>query len=169
MQWLQVTHIQALFTMTNFQPTFGFLLYDTARLLRRDFDRRARCVGLSRAKWSVLAHLSRNEGIRQAGLAEILDLSPITLTRHLDHLEQEGLVQRRADPGDRRAYQLFLTPAAGPVLETLRGLAAAARAQALAGLSAGEQDLLMRLLNQVRCNLSTAASVDAAAKPGSGG
>lgn len=140
--------------MTTSQPTFGFLLYDTARLLRRDFDRRARCVDLTRAKWSVLAHLSRHQGIRQAGLAEILDLSPITLTRHLDHLEQEGLVQRRVDPSDRRAYQLFLTPAAGPVLETLRGLAELARAQALAGLSAAEQEELMRLLHKVRGNLS---------------
>jgi DNA-binding MarR family transcriptional regulator len=60
--------------------------------------------------------LPRNEGIRQAGLAEILDISPITLTRHLDRLEQEGLV-------DRRAYQLYLTAAAGPALEALRSLA----------------------------------------------
>lgn len=136
------------------KPPFGFLLYDTARLLRRDFDRRTRTVGLSRAKWSVLAHLSRNEGIRQAGLAEILDISPITLTRHLDRLEQEGLVERRADPYDRRAYQLYLTAAAGPALETLRSLAEQARALALAGLSDTEREELMRLLHKVRCNLS---------------
>lgn len=144
--------------MADSQPSFGFLLYDTARRLRRDFDRRARCVGLSRAKWSVLAHLSQHEGIRQAGLAEILDLTPITLTRHLDRLEQEGLVQRRADPSDRRAYQLFLTPAVRPVLETMRELAEQARAQALAGLSSTEQKELMRLLHKVRCNLSASAS-----------
>jgi DNA-binding MarR family transcriptional regulator len=141
--------------MANPQLTFGFLLYDTARLLRRDFDRRTRSVGLSRAKWSVLAHLSRHEGIRQAGLAEILDISPITLTRHLDRLEQEGLVQRRVDPGDRRAYLLYLTPAAGPALEALRGLAEQARAQALQGLSGAERDELMRLLHKVRCNIAS--------------
>ncbi|HEX5514343.1 MAG TPA: MarR family transcriptional regulator [Gammaproteobacteria bacterium] len=136
------------------KPPFGFLLYDTARLLRRDFDRRTRTVGLSRAKWSVLAHLSRNEGIRQAGLAEILDISPITLTRHLDRLELEGLVERRADPHDRRAYQLYLTAAAGPALEALRSLAEQARAAALAGLSDTEREELIRLLHKVRCNLS---------------
>lgn len=140
--------------MSNPQLTFGFLLYDTARLLRRDFDRRTRSVGLSRAKWSVLAHLSRNQGIRQAGLAEILDISPITLTRHLDRLEQEDLVERRADPSDRRAYRLYLTAAAGPALELLRGLAEQARTQALSGLSDAERDELTRLLHKVRCNLA---------------
>jgi MarR family transcriptional regulator for hemolysin len=136
------------------QPTFGFLLYDSARLLRREFDRRTRCVGLSRAKWSVLAHLSRNEGVRQAGLAEILDISPITLTRHLDRLEREGLVQRRPDPSDRRAYRLYLTPEAGSALETLLELAEQTRAMALQGLSDQERNELMRLLHKVRCNLS---------------
>lgn len=142
--------------MDRSQPTFGFLLYDTARMLRREFDRRTRSVGLSRAKWSVLAHLSRNEGIRQAGLAEILDISPITLTRHLDRLEQEGLVERRADPGDRRAYRLYLTQAAGPALDTLLALAEQTRAMALDGLSDPEREALMRLLQKVRCNLSSA-------------
>lgn len=146
------------------QPTFGFLLYDTARLLRREFDRRTRCVGLSRAKWSVLAHLSRNEGIRQAALAEILDISPITLTRHLDRLEREGLVERRADPTDRRAYRLFLTPQAGPAIEQLRLLADQTRADALAGLDERERAELMRLLQKVNRNLS----LDAEASPGAG-
>lgn len=140
--------------MDQSQPTFGFLLYDTARTLRREFDRRTRSVGLSRAKWSVLAHLSRNEGIRQAGLAEILDISPITLTRHLDRLEKEGLVERRADPEDRRAYRLYLTDAAGPALDTLLALAEQTRATALAGLTDAEREELMRLLHKVRCNLS---------------
>lgn len=138
------------------EPAFGFLLYDTARLLRRDFDRRTRCVGLSRAKWSVLAHLSRNEGIRQAGLAEILDISPITLTRHLDRLEQEGLVERRPDPDDRRAYRLFLTEAAVPALQVLRELAEQTRALALGGLSEQDRAELVRLLLRVQANLGAA-------------
>jgi DNA-binding MarR family transcriptional regulator len=140
--------------MTANEPSFGFLLYDTARLLRRDFDRRTRCVGLSRAKWSVLAHLSRNEGIRQAGLAEILDISPITLTRHLDRLEQEKLVERRPDPDDRRAYRLYLTDEAVPVLEMLRELSERTRSLALGGLSELERSELIRLLCKVQTNLS---------------
>ena len=50
----------------NPERSLGFLLHDVSRLLRKRFDRRARTIGLTRAQWSVLAHLSRNEGINQA-------------------------------------------------------------------------------------------------------
>lgn len=135
-------------------PSFGFVLYDAARLLRRDFDRRTRTVGLSRAKWSVLAHLARCEGTTQARLAEILDVSPITLTRQLDTLQREGLVERRPDPRDRRAYRLYLTDKAGPALDSLRELGAQTRAAALAGLSEAEQEQLVAMLLRVRENLT---------------
>ena len=42
------------------QITFGFLLHDTARLLRRDFERRSKGTGLTRAQWAVLAYVARN-------------------------------------------------------------------------------------------------------------
>src|SRR3954447_25460282 len=93
----------------------GFLLHDVARLLRTRFDQRARVLGLSRAQWSVLAHLSRNEGIRQNALADILEVEPITLARLLDRLEESGMVERRVDPNDRRARRLFVCPAAPPL------------------------------------------------------
>src|SRR5216684_1283328 len=56
------------------ERSFGFLLHDVARLLRKRFDQRARALGLSRSQWQVLAHLSRHEGINQSGLAEILEI-----------------------------------------------------------------------------------------------
>lgn len=49
--------------------SLAILIGDTSRLLRRRFDARARCLGVSRAQWQVLFALSRNEGINQAGLA----------------------------------------------------------------------------------------------------
>ena len=51
------------------ERSFGFLLHDVARLLRKKFDQRARALGLSRSQWQVLVHLSRHEGINQSGLA----------------------------------------------------------------------------------------------------
>src|SRR5690348_13133430 len=89
-------------TMQDPERSFGFLLYDAARLLRRDFDRRARRIGLTRAQWSVLANLVRNEGVNQAGLADIMEIQPITLVRLLDRLEEAGWIERRPDPTDRR-------------------------------------------------------------------
>lgn len=143
--------------MTDYDPerSFGFLLYDAARLLRRDFDRRARSLGLTRAQWSVLAHLKRNEGSKQAAVADTLELEPITLVRLLDRLEAAGWVERRADPNDRRARRLFLTEKARPVLEQLMALAAETRAVALAGFSEAEREVLIEALIKVRANLSS--------------
>jgi len=143
--------------MTDYNPerSFGFLLYDAARLLRRDFDRRARSLGLTRAQWSVLAHLKRNEGSKQAAVADTLELEPITLVRLLDRLEAAGWVERRPDPGDRRARQLYLTEKARPVLDQLMALASETRAVALAGFSEREREILIEALIKVRANLTS--------------
>jgi DNA-binding MarR family transcriptional regulator len=133
----------------------GFLLHDVARLLRKRFDQRARVLGLSRAQWSVLAHLSRNEGIRQTALADILEVEPITLARLLDRLEEARLVERRADPTDRRARLLYLRTAAHPLLDQMRVLGAETREEALAGMSAERRDALIETLIDMKRNLSS--------------
>src|ERR1700704_5659175 len=100
----------------------AFTINDVARLLRTYADQKAAHLGMSRAKWAVLARLDRFEGLKQAELADMLDLQPITLTRLLDGLADNGLIGGRADPDDRRAKRLFLTPAARPLLERLTEL-----------------------------------------------
>jgi DNA-binding MarR family transcriptional regulator len=150
--------------MSLLQITFGFLLHDTARLLRRDFERRSKGTGLTRAQWAVLAYVARNEGSNQAALADMLDIEPITLVRLLDKLEAAGLVERRPDPADRRVRRLFLTEATGPLLEQLQALASETREAALSGLSDAERQQLTDLLMKVRGNLS---GRDLAARPAS--
>jgi MarR family transcriptional regulator for hemolysin len=149
--------------MTTAKDTIGFLMNDAARLMRRDFERRARPVGLTRAQWQALFHLARNEGCNQATLADLLDVEPITLARVVDRLEASGLVERRPDPGDRRARLLFLGERAHPLLEELRALGAETREVALAGISEEERHQLSRLLARMRANLSGRESATAAA------
>jgi len=132
----------------------SFELHSAARLLRRNFDRRAKTHGLSRSRWQVLWHLAREQGQKQAELAERMDVAPISLARQLDNLQQEGLVERRPDPGDRRCFRIYLTDAAEPALEVLRGLAQQTRAQALAGFSIAEVSQLQGLLERLRENLT---------------
>ncbi len=138
----------------NLNQRLGFLVSDASRLMRRDFDRRARTIGLTRSQWSVLSHLSRCEGIKQAGLADILEVTPITLARLIDRLEADGWVERRSHPCDRRARTLYLTEKARPVLAQLRELGQETRERALTGLTEDERDQLVALLARVRCNLS---------------
>jgi len=138
------------------EPSLGFLLADVARLMRRNFDRRAQQIGLSRAQWQVLAWLKRNEGISQAALADLLEMSPMTLVRLIDKLEAAGLVQRRPRPGDRRSYQLYLADHAHPLLDRLWEMGAETRRQAQAGISKADEALLLDVLTTIRRNLSEA-------------
>ena len=130
----------------------GFLLHDVSRLLRMRFDRRARALGLTRAQWRVLAHLAPRQGINQSSLAEILEVENITLGRHIDRLEDTDWVVRRRDPGDRRAWRLFLTAQARPVLDQMEVLAAETQEEAMTGLSDGERDRLLKLLLSMKRN-----------------
>lgn len=137
--------------------TIGVLVSDVTRLLRRRFDARARVVGVSRAQWQVLIALARAEGVNQAGLAERLDVETITVGRMVDRLEEAGLVERRADPADRRAWRLFLTPRAHPILAELQAVALEVRAEMLAGFSPAEESAIQGLLQRLRANLTDGA------------
>jgi MarR family transcriptional regulator, transcriptional regulator for hemolysin len=139
------------------ERSFGFLLHDIARLMRKRFDQRARALGLSRSQWQVLAHLSRHEGINQSGLAEILEIENITLGRLIDRMEEAGWVERRPDRRDRRARLLYMTEKVAPMMERMHALAEETRAEALAGLPASEREALMDQLARVRANLSERA------------
>src|SRR6202051_4247989 len=113
----------------------AFIINDVERMLRTYADQKAAQFGITRAQWAVLVRLDRFEGLKQAELAEMLDLQPITLTRLVDRLCDSVLIERRSDPNDRRAKRLFLTAAARPMLEQLGTLGEDMMATALAGVS----------------------------------
>jgi MarR family transcriptional regulator, transcriptional regulator for hemolysin len=142
--------------MAPYDPerSFGFLLHDIARLLRKRFDQRARALGLSRSQWQVLVHLERHEGINQSGLAEILEIENITLGRLIDRLEEAGWVERRPDRKDRRARLLYTTEKVAPVMETMHKLAEETRSEALAGVTSEQHEALLDVLVEIRGNLS---------------
>src|SRR5690349_3740419 len=99
--------------------TIPFEIGETAHALRKAFDRRATGLGVTRAQWKVLFKLNRAPGLRQVALADMLEVEPITLSRIVDRLEENGLVERVRDPADRRAWRLQLTEAAQPLIAKL--------------------------------------------------
>ena len=134
--------------------TIGFLLNDTARMFRRDFNARTRDSGITALQSRVLTYLARYPGIRQGPLAELIEVEPITLSRMVDRLVDAGLVERRADPTDRRAWRLYLTARAGDLLHTMRRMAGELNDEATEGLTAAEREQLAALVERVRANLS---------------
>jgi MarR family transcriptional regulator, transcriptional regulator for hemolysin len=135
---------------------FAFILNDVARMLRTYADQKAAQFGITRAQWVVLARLDRFEGLKQSELAEVLDLQPISLTRLLDKLCESGLIERRADPIDRRAKRLFLTPAARPLLEKLGNLGEELMGTALSGVDRESVQQMIDKLGVVKENLRQA-------------
>jgi MarR family transcriptional regulator, transcriptional regulator for hemolysin len=133
---------------------FAFEVAETARLIRRDANRRAAVLGATKAQWRVLARLRRGGGgLRQIALAEALDVEPITLCRMIDRLEEAGLVERRRDAADRRAWRIHLTPAAAPVLVKLEAMGVQFNADILTGVSEADREAALRVLARIRHNL----------------
>lgn len=134
--------------------SLGFVIHDVARLLRLEFDRQARGLGLTRAQWSVLANLQRQQGVQQKDLAKLMDIKPITLARHLDRLEKDGWLRRENDADDRRAKRLYLTQKADPMIRSLKNVGKKVRKKALQGISEQDQNQFMEILFSLRSNLS---------------
>ena len=143
------------------QREIAFTIMDVARMLRTYADQLARQFSISRAQWGVLVRLDRSEGLKQSELAEILDLQPISLTRLLDRLAENGLIERRADPNDRRANRLFLTPAAHPLLEQLAEIGKDMMTTVLEGLEPTSNERLLHDLGLVKDNLRAAIARNA--------
>lgn len=131
-----------------------FLLGDVSRLIRRRFDERARLIGVTRPQWRLLVNLSRNEGLNQGALADLLEVEPITLCRMVDRLEEAGLIERRRDPADRRAWRLYLSDKSRPLLDRLRAIADDVFGQALGDITPAEHDAMLAMLTRMRANLA---------------
>lgn len=132
--------------------TIPFEIGETAHALRKAFDRRAVGLGVTRAQWKVLFRLTRKPGLRQTELADMLEIEPITLSRIVDKLEEAGLVERRPDPTDRRAWRLHVTAEAQPLVAKLKGVADDMIAEAFAGIDPEDIQITRRVLAQVRDN-----------------
>jgi MarR family transcriptional regulator for hemolysin len=144
--------------MPNFstERELALLLSDAARLLRTYADQEARQFGMTRAQWAVLFRLERAEGLKQSELADLLEVQPITLTRLIDRLCDNGLIERRSDPNDRRAKRLFLTPAAKPVMAKLSAVSETMMASVLAGLDRPAREAVVASLTTIKNNLRQA-------------
>ncbi len=130
------------------------LLHDVARLLRTRFDQRAREHGATRAQWVILARLERQPGLSQNELASILEVEPITVARLVDRLEARGLVERRADPNDRRIWRLHNLPAAQPAIDKITLYREAMNAELIEGIDPCVREALIDALLDMKDHLT---------------
>jgi MarR family transcriptional regulator for hemolysin len=140
-------------TVKTDKTAFGFLVNDVTRMLRKQFDRRAVRFELTRAQWRALKRISYSEGLRQAELAEQLEMEPIAIGRVIDRLENAGFVERRADPNDRRAWRLHLTARAHGVVDDMEAISNELFRDAQKGISAADLKAVMATLGVMKQNL----------------
>ena len=138
----------------------GFLIGDISRLIRRTFDERAKEIGVTRPQWRALTWLRRNEGINQSALADMLELDAMTLCRMVDRLQDARLVERRPDPADRRAWQLFLTTKGIALSDQLEPIGEQLLQEALTDMPGQDREQLLDLLELFRSNLQAIDEAD---------
>ncbi|MGC1440379.1 MAG: MarR family transcriptional regulator [Burkholderiaceae bacterium] len=132
---------------------FGLILHDVARLLRTNFDRRVRDLGLTRSQWWVLTHLYHQDGLTQTELADLMEIEKPSLGRLLDRLEAKNWIKRSNDPTDRRVNRVYLTLDVKPMVREMRQHALAVRQQAMSRLSESQREQFVDTLLQVKENL----------------
>jgi DNA-binding MarR family transcriptional regulator len=142
--------------------TIPFEIGETAHVLRKAFDRMAVGLGVTRAQWKVLFKLTRQPGLRQVELADLLELEPITLCRIIDRLEEARLVERVRDPEDRRAWRLHVTGEAQPLVKKLRAVGAELVDHAFSGIDPKDIEITRQVLARARENASRCGSTNRA-------
>lgn len=138
---------------TDHETDLLFVLYDVARIMRTRADQRAKCTGMTRAQWVILVWLERNPGLSQNELAALVEVEPITVARLIDKLEAHGVVERRADPADRRIKRLHLTDAATPMLKQVHEYRAESLKLVTEGVSDAALETTLDTLLRMKSNL----------------
>lgn len=149
--------------MPNTEDYIGVVISDVARLLRTEFDRRVRRLGITRAQWLVLTRLHRRPGASLSELAEMMEVEKATAGRMIDRLVANGWVERRTARDDRRVKRVYLSADAERVHRRIWRVAEQTVDAALADLSARERKQLMDLLSRIKATLVSGETGDVGA------
>jgi MarR family transcriptional regulator for hemolysin len=136
----------------------SFLIHDVSRMRRSAYDHYMKPLGITRAQWWVLAHLSRHDGMMQTQLADVLEVGKASLGDVIESLESGGWVSRRPDPTDKRAKRVYLSKSAQGLIKRMTQLEVEFNERVLADLSPDEQTTLFKLLLKVKQSISRIAA-----------
>mgnify|MGYP005849739023 FL=1 len=129
---------------------FPFAVARVTRRWRKMLDERLKDLGVTQARWSTMVYLEKGgEGLTQRELASLMAIENPTLVRLLDSLEQQGLIERRPCPNDRRARRLHLTDAGRAFMNDLSGRAEVLREEMLEGISDEEIECAVKVFHKI--------------------
>jgi DNA-binding MarR family transcriptional regulator len=132
----------------------SFLIHDVSRMRRTAYDHLMRPLGVTRAQWWVLAHLSRHDGMMQTELADQLEVGKASLGALIERMVAAGLVERREDPADRRAKRVHMAPAGYQLLTRMTTTEELFNRRILGGLSSADKAAMIVMLANIKQALS---------------
>lgn len=133
---------------------FALAMVRMSRRWRWKLDQRLRATGLTQARWTTLLQIARGgDGMQQNRLADHIGIEGPTLVRLLNSLEDARLIERRADPRDRRAKTVHLTERAMPVLTEIEAIADDLRREVTAGFAPEELARCTEIFDVMRARL----------------
>jgi MarR family transcriptional regulator for hemolysin len=135
-------------------------LTKVSRRIRTVFNQQVTAHGLTYPRARALFRLAKKQNMTQTELACELELEQATLVRLLDRMEENGLIERRPDPGDRRAKLIALTPHGEEQADFVRSIADRIRDQIFEGIDLGELHGAVNLMERIAANIAGVEDVD---------
>lgn len=130
-------------------PGAAYLLSQVGAHSSRRWQERLAPIGLDARSVLVLRHVAAEEGGTQSSLSASLAVPPSRIVGIVDDLERRGLLERRANPNDRRAHALRLTDRGRELLDELWAVSRAHEAEICAGLPEPDRRRLIELLERI--------------------
>ncbi|MBK1851446.1 MULTISPECIES: MarR family transcriptional regulator [unclassified Marinobacter] len=132
---------------------FPFAVARVTRRWRKLLDERLKDLGVTQARWTTMVYLQQGgEGLTQRELAGLMAIENPTLVRLLDSLEQQGLIERRACPNDRRARRLHLTDPGRDFMAVLTARADTLRDEMLDGVDLADIEIALKVFHKIMDN-----------------
>lgn len=132
---------------------FPFAVARVTRRWRKLLDERLKDLGVTQARWTTMVYLQQGgEGLTQRELAGLMAIENPTLVRLLDSLEQQGLIERRACPNDRRARRLHLTDPGRDFMAVLTARADTLRNEMLDGVDLADIEIALKVFHKIMDN-----------------
>jgi DNA-binding MarR family transcriptional regulator len=127
-----------------------FLLNVAQRRLQRFLAAQTNVGGVTAAQSGLLFVLGKRDGVLMGEAGRALDMGLPGISGLSDRMVEAGLIEKRADPDDGRAYRLWLTPAGRKALARTKAGVAELNARLTQGFSDVEIDIVARWLAHVR-------------------
>ena len=130
----------------------GYWVNLLARAIEADIEKQLAVHEVTRASWAVMSAIQHHDKTSPAILASFIGIDRAAITRHLDRLVKQGLVERRHSSVDRRAVNLKLTQKGLILIPKLVAASVATNAKFTAGLVQSENDTVQAIIKKMLSN-----------------